>query len=536
MSSSDRKDFLYYFLPVALFNLIIYFPSFFHIPRSDQLVYLADVAYQQDWFTLTLKNYAFNRLELPFDMKDDLLFRPVVYIFLGLEKWLFGNNFMYWQITGFLLHLTVIWLLLKLLLQVRESFFAVMLVTFFSVLNAGVEMVIWTNVNSYLIFIICILKSFYELQKFIINGRLCLRSLVKIVIALTIATLTYELGILYCFLFAIYFYLIFVPKDTKTHDHSNIPKIVHSKFFIAAIICIPIILYLTFDFLDLVYRGFKLSLEGQQILQFKNIANLIKRIPLILFWWIYVGLFPSQFVILSRQRTVIYPLYILKSTKGIFPLSGPNLIPVLLGIAAICVYFAILRRGISFNYIKYKWRILSLLFCMIVSYVCIISLGRISIRGIARILADNSYYNYFFWTFFVLFIYYSIPFDHLPKVHSLTFLRKLTKALLIMLIFVNTAQTSLVIRERTLSNKAFRILNENIQNLIHQHGSQEDFSFGIDPILVNKNQFEWIKNKDIPEKKYNFFELLYPQYYREIMPKYLFFLDQNGNWRWQKME
>ena len=536
MDTPSKMRLLYYFITLALFNLIVYFPSFFHTPRSDQLVYLANVAYQQDWVSLALKNYAMNRVDLPFNMKDDLLFRPIVYIFLGTEKWLFGYHFIYWQITGFLLHLAVLWFLLKLLLQTKESFFAFLLAAFFSILNAGFEMVIWSNVNSYLIFLCCILISLHQLRIIIKEGDVLHENLIKIIISLTVANFTYELGSFYCLLFAVYFYLSFNYKTTKILNSGNKTNFLKHKSYVTLTFCLPIILYLTFNFLDFFSRGLKLSPESQAILQVKDIAPLLHNILLTLLWWVYVGIFPSQCVTNLVQRTAIFPPFILTPTKGIFPIHGLNLIPIFPGVMVIFIYFFILYKGMHLNYFKDKWKILTLLLGMIISYSIVISFGRISQRGIPRILTHNAYYNYFAWVLFILFIYNSISFDYLKKDNLLTFLKRLGQLLLIILICINALRTFTFIQERTRLYEPFTILDKIIKNLIQQYGKEDNFSFGFDPSLAKKLHFNWVKTTNNPSgKDYHFIELLYPQYYTETMPKYLFFINPNGDLVWQEI-
>ncbi len=526
---TDKNRLLFYFIPLAFFNLIVYYLSFFQLPRSDQLAYLANVANQHDWVSLALKNYAMNRLDLPYDMRDDLLFRPIIYIFLGTEKWLFEYHFIYWQITGFFLHLTVLWWLLKLLLQTYHNVFAILLTTFFSVLHAGVEMVIWTNVHGYLIFIICILISLYQIQRLLTLTNIRLKDILKILIPLTIATFTHELGVIYCILFTIYFYFSLKAKRldySKTNPGKKSSfQFKHHQAAMAFLLCIPSILYIVINLSDFYFRGFKLSLEGQSIVQNKNIMLAVLKFFPTLLWWVYVGIFPSQCVTNLAQRTAIFPPFILIPTTGIFPIHGLNLIPIFPGVMVIFIYFFILYKGMYLNYFKDKWKILTLLLVMLFFFALSICFGRISIRGIERILRDNSYYNYFFWVFFTIFIYISIPFNYLKKGSLPIALKRLTSILLVVLILINAYLTSNLFIRNTYGLKILLLVWNNIQNLKQQHNQEADFSFGLDPTVVKIFYVKWLrKTTDPPEKMYNLFELLYPQYYNQLHPKYLLFL------------
>jgi len=65
---------------------------------------------------------------------------------------LFGYNFIAWQITGFIIHLLVQFFLLRILLKINRNIIAVLLVLLFSVMLAGIDMILWSIINSYMLF------------------------------------------------------------------------------------------------------------------------------------------------------------------------------------------------------------------------------------------------------------------------------------------------------------------------------------------------------------------------------------------------
>ena len=161
----DKKFYLI-FSAIALINLFVYFPSFSHISRSDNEVFLAEVAELNSLPALIQYSYSYTRTRL-FAAGDAILFRPLYYVVLSLEKWLFGYHFMGWQITSFLLHLGVVWQLLRILFRISENAFSFLFVLLFSVLTIPEEMVIWSHVASYLLVMILILKSLSHFVDFI---------------------------------------------------------------------------------------------------------------------------------------------------------------------------------------------------------------------------------------------------------------------------------------------------------------------------------------------------------------------------------
>ena len=180
-----------YFLLVAPLAILSYYPSLFHIARSDHLAYLADMAGVHDWFTLAVKSYAFNRQRL-FVPGDEMLFRPLLYFILGTETWLFGHRFICWQAVGILLHLGVLWWLLKLLLHLGLRSTAVLLTCWMACLLPVMELVIWHHLDAYLVFGILTLAALFHVHKHVQEGQSSSSPLLKTVCLLFAASLIHE--------------------------------------------------------------------------------------------------------------------------------------------------------------------------------------------------------------------------------------------------------------------------------------------------------------------------------------------------------
>ena len=229
----------------------------------------------------------------------------------------------------------------------------------------------------------------------------------------------------------------------------------------------------------------------------------------------------------------MYPLFIDFSGKP--PLSTLTVVQTLTSIGLIISYISLVGIHTTRASLQPKWKILFLLFCLFTSFAFIISLGRISVRGMERILVENSYYHYFFWAFFIIFIYVLIPFEHL-KNGSETILPTIFTALLIILIVFNCRLTYTLVSKQSRKAAFHRQLNKQIQTLIKQHAGEKDLSFGLDP-SIDKDTYLllWAKRSNEPEdKSYDYFKLLYPEYYRERHPKYMYSPDKNKKWGWRK--
>lgn len=148
-----KYGFIIGFTAIVVINLIVFSPSLDHIPRSDHILYLNHFSGVDDFKTLAIDAYDFNRRNPWVEKKSTLLFRPITYFVLGVEKWLFGYDFRLWQMTGIVMHLIVVGLLFAVLLKIHRSIAAFFMTLFFSVIFSNMEMVIWHHINSYMIFV-----------------------------------------------------------------------------------------------------------------------------------------------------------------------------------------------------------------------------------------------------------------------------------------------------------------------------------------------------------------------------------------------
>lgn len=158
---------------------LAYYPSLGHGPRADQWCILLDTVDQHSFFDVLAHTYSYSRTRmiLPGDYH---LFRPMLFVLFSAEKALFGYHFALWQAAGILLHCLVLHLLLLLLLRINEltgktkaadgqgrwlsprmwkrAIFC-SLVLYFGLNCAVVEMVIWTHINGYILFVVFVLGS-----------------------------------------------------------------------------------------------------------------------------------------------------------------------------------------------------------------------------------------------------------------------------------------------------------------------------------------------------------------------------------------
>ena len=284
LKNQDKDYLLFPLLAIALFNLVIYFPSFYHLPRSDQLCYFYFQAPHPHWFDLIFGSYAYNRT-VPYTTQDIFIFRPLLHIFMGTELWLFNYNFMLWQITGLILHLCVLWHLLKLLLLIQRSFFAVLLTFFFSSLLIIMEMIIWQHTNGYMLFVICLLIALYQYYPMLTQRQIIKKNLWICFMNLLIGCFILELGWIYSLLLGGLLFLSLLNANRPSKGKLK-------TSYAPLILCLPAVIYLAFYFIDFYSRGLTFK-GGESIFQNFTIGNMISQGLLTVLWWFLSGIFPT---------------------------------------------------------------------------------------------------------------------------------------------------------------------------------------------------------------------------------------------------
>jgi len=246
-----------------------------------------------------------------------------------------------------------------------------------------------------------------------------------------------------------------------------------------------------------------------------------------IFWWIYVGAFPTQTTIYPIQRSILNPQYIYYGQ----PLLDINDVSAWITLAAIIGYILVIFKNMSVAFIKTRIKLITLLGILILTYAAMVVIARVNMRGIASALGENSYYNYFFWSFFIILLYTLIPFENIKPSSKRLSLKIILVIILISLIGIQ-ANYSYHFMELKADIEFFpRELNNDVKQLIKKHGTEPDFSFGIaEKFLYSTRYLDWIKNYQTHKQGFHFIELLYPQYYVEKYPKFLFYINKEGKW------
>ena len=170
-------------------------------PRSDQSGYLHQVGQYKGLMDILLSAPSFNRTE---SAGDFLLYRPILYLQLGLSYFVFGYDFTKWQLFSLALH---IWLVARLFLlfpsSVRQNSALPFLVCLaFATSVIASEQVLWNHMTGYLLYLHLTLSSLTYLQSHLSSKDS--RSLMMSLAFATLAQFTYELGVINCILISCY--------------------------------------------------------------------------------------------------------------------------------------------------------------------------------------------------------------------------------------------------------------------------------------------------------------------------------------------
>jgi hypothetical protein len=473
------------FIVLVVTIAICYFPSLYHMPRSDQIAYLAEMAGKNDFHSLVSESFDLSRTR-QFNRGDAILFRPGLYCFLGVEKYVFGYNFFLWQLTGILLHIGVVVLLYKFLLNIRRGWGAFALSAFFATALVPMEMVIWNHVNAYMIFVMAVLIALDQIETYFKESQRQARRLVVVFGSLLIACFMMELGAVFTVLMFIYF-----SMKAPTEKNTSFNK---------ALIACPALVYLGCYVYN--WSALKLHPFASEISGFGSFRLFINFLATHLFLLFY-GLFPGQLICELRGRT-----FFLIAVEHFNPL---NIVSVIL-----VMTFGYLVRGRLTKVSLFKdWHLPQLLFWMIFSFALAVCMGRVMPRGLDELM-NNPYYCYIYWVFLIPLLYSCISLTNLNVRWSAKYLIIVCLGILIgAQVYLNCSMN--YIRAAYLSPT--RKLVQVIEDLKAVHRTDRRFSFYVSVDSPGNFPIGWLKKSGDPiDKTYSYIEALYLDCFDPVHP------------------
>ena len=456
--------------------VFVYHQSLYHVARSDQLSYLSALGLTHDWYSLAVSTFDLNRKSW-FPAGDAGLFRPVLYFLLGNERYFFEYDYFYWQLTGLVLHVIACLLLFKVLWRIVPGFGALFFTVFFAFQFSNLETIIWHHINAYILFTIFILLAMDHFLRWTKEGGLS-NKIFPMLVLLTLACFTYEVGLWYCVCFAI------MMRSWR--------------------LLLPVWIYAMASISNAFYNTgvFAGGIPGNGL----HVYDCLNYFLMTVKWFICAGLFLAPEDMVFAPRLEVRNDFLIWG--GISGAWSPG------DILALCVIllvgFAVWRRHRLF---KLNGKLQALILLMLSGYILIIVLGRVANRGLNAGLSNTVYYLYNFWVLAVIGMFALFQTYHRWKLLFIT-----------VLLVLSVYNAMNIHRMNSYMSNAFReerVFVTFIRGFVHQHQGEHGLSFTVSEHCPGHYAQMVLAHDGKTQKKLTFAQLLYPQYYNEKEPKYI---------------
>jgi hypothetical protein len=518
-------------LVVILFLSIwfLYRSSLAHAPRSDQWSFLLDTIDQHDFVEIFSRTYSYNRMR-EVGPGDYHLFRPGLFALLSAEKALFGNNFAAWQWVGIVLHFVAVCLALQVMLRMQrlvapplcvtgneEGWFTerlflrvlpYALVLFWGMNFAISEVVIYSHINGYMLFLDFVLGGLVLLLEYWANpeafGRRQALLLAGGWLLLLLSAFTHELGQLFAVAVAIVLAL-------AEHRRGRLRR----GLLLLSLFAGVLLLYQTVNFLDKKsHPGAQPDLDYAMILKQAATPQSIDHA------WRYVAyttvqpFFPScaTWEYFAERLELQEP----RAVLGNYWRGGPILIISYLAVGAGLLLAA---RGLYYFLRGHCWmnRVLLLLpIALFAGHLALTVFGRMNMRPGPRALSINSYYTYVPLLALVMgvcLVWNCVRRDTAHKGSALV--RSLHGVFLGGLVILTLCSGEQVCAINVAVKKNLRPLHATsawLSEFIHSHEREADFSFAFDEASYDDMEVD----HGVPWQV-----ILFKQHLNNLTPKYI---------------
>jgi hypothetical protein len=450
-------------LVLALATIAAYYHAFFDVARADQLIYLYRTV-GLDLRALTVGSYDFNR-----SVGDFLLFRPVLYLLLGVERWAWGYHFVGWQATSIGLHVGIVLSLFAYFRQrlkqrplERASATPFVLALFFALSFAGTEMVAWQHIAGYLLFCLLAVQAALAYQRLLTEPAP--RHGAALVGCAGIACFTYELGNVLALAYAA---MLLYVQGRRASGEATARRgvLLATGLLLIAAPCG----YVLWSWLD--YRP---PATAAGALPTLDIARLVPRfvgaMAISAGYWFCASLWPAALHLVPGAR-----------------IQGARPFPLLSVLSAVNLAFCLLMAGAAIPFAFHRrvrqlatdWLPAAAFIVLAASYTAIIVLGRSLERGIIETLSVNSYYAYIFALLLVLALFHLVlvPAEAAVDAQGLRRRRVLLASLMAIALIGGGRIFALHAAMHRVYSGPVEAVLERIDALEAQHGREPDFSF-----------------------------------------------------------
>ncbi len=502
-------------LGLVIVTLVAYYYAFFDVARADQWTYLYRTSDSHGFWNLTVHAYDFNRTN---SSGDFVLFRPVQYLILGLERWLWGYDFTLWQATSIGLHIMVVLSLFtycrrgcrRFLTEGETSFAPFVIALFFALLYAGTEMVAWHHIVGYLLFCLLAAQGALAYQRLIENREtICAASLVTTV---GLACFTYELGNVMACVMAVGLLASIFAEHGRSMEQAEYESRHRLLFTVAfALIFLPV-LYAVWSYADYVATvGGVPHSSG-----FFSLGKLLAGVGKLASLWLTASLVPAVFHLSPGPRIMAFQPFAITGTST---LIGANLAILVIILSARLIWC----RSVDLDPIR-DWVPGATALILAASYTAIIMAGRGLPLGLSWTFVMNSYYAYIFMLYSVIAFFHLVIVPSMKATEERTVVvrRLLFAALSAIAIF---GGTRIYFTHRTMYRTysgPMRELIGHIEALKAQHGRESDFSFSLAPDCSTIFEIPWFGREALEKRKrYTVATALFPHSERSQAGKYI---------------
>ena len=423
---------------------VLYWPAMNRVFAADQLWYFAEVG-AHDSLALGLRHvdYALSRV---YWKGDDLLFRPILFIWLAIANRLFSYHHIWWNVANLAIHVGVAITLLRLLLAIRPSVLALPAAALFVALEPPMELVLWNHLGGYLL--ACLFMGI-GLRWFVRVTDGSAASYAGYAIAFTLAALSYEAMVPIAAAGAL---ILFVSR--RASGKPGCPVLLLLPIFVFSSLYV-------FHAMHAERLGYVDRADGRAPFDIRNVGSMIAGIWRMLETWIRELAMPSALRLWSVPFERFGKAY---EDSWSDPLQLANTAVVVAGLV-------ILWRCVSRARMRENARLIVLLCVGILAYTFIIAFGR-SADEVAAI----TYYSYVFSVLAVPLVYALVDFDRL-RGWSLA----AAGAVVCGFAVVHAAGTAANARDVGRVNRYPSRFLERVGAFVDAHRSERDFSFAIEP-------------------------------------------------------
>jgi hypothetical protein len=466
---------------------LVYHPALNRVFTADQVWYFAELHGQTSLLEgLRLVDYSAAR---QYWKGDESLFRPLLFLWLAVENALFSYHHVWWNIANLFLHSLVAFFLLRVLVAIRRTWWAVAAAVLFVVLKPPVELVVWNHLGGYLLaclFLAIGLRAFVQ------------GAVPTFAWSFTVAGLFYETMVPISLVAA----ALMMGRKRIRGEHIRRGEII-------LLLC-PALVFFGLYLIHLQYVSRFLYVDNPDAATISVLAraavNLANAGRAAVAWTMEFA-FPSWLSIVpavfDRFQAIFRPD--LKSLEGT------------LNIALVATAFIVAAASVSRAHVQKHAGLLLLLAGSLLLYGFVICLG----RPLSLVLSSG-YYPYFPCVLLTIFAFAAIDFDRLTGWKA-----GLGGLVLAAAVALQAAGAYAVARETgRLNNNPSRLL-VRVSRFVDAHKGEADFTFTIRAHLQNLDPRIALRrgypdDSSAPVEARHLTEIVFSRYYDDAAPKYVF--------------